>query len=147
MAKFVWIQSPLAVLPPDPTDLVLDTTTLASGTSGQQYSVLLAASGGTTPYLWSLLSGSLPTGITLSAAGLLAGPPSVTGVFPFTIRVTDSAGSPDTDDQAFVLTIDAAASGVAVVNTVLTPGIVGTAYTATLTATGGTGPYTFQHVS
>jgi hypothetical protein len=147
MAKIVLIFHPIDAVPPDPEDLAIETVSLASGTSGVQYSVLLSATSGTTPYTWSKLSGSLPTGITLSAAGLLAGTPSVTGVFTFTIRVTDSAGSPDTDDQAYVLTIDAAPVGVAVVNTVLTPGIVGTAYTATLTATSGTGPYTFQHVS
>jgi hypothetical protein len=59
----------------------------------------LAASGGLPPYSWSIASGTLPAGITLnSSTGRLTGTPSVSGMFPFTVRVTDSASQSDTQD-------------------------------------------------
>src|SRR5208282_5080951 len=51
------------------------------------YSATLSASGGTAPYTWSLTSGSLPAGLTLSGtAGLISGMPSQTGTSSFTIQ-------------------------------------------------------------
>jgi len=72
----------------------LDITTtcpLPGGRLNQPYSVTLQATGGTPPYTWSLASGSLPRGLTLSANGVISGTPTATGLFPFTIKVTDSA--------------------------------------------------------
>jgi hypothetical protein len=149
MAKFVWITFP--VEPPDPEpepDLAITTTSpLTVGTENAQYSVTLQATGGTTPYAWTLQAGSLPTGISLSPAGILDGTPSVEGTFQFTLRVTDSAGSPAHVDLAASLTLLNAATDLQIVNTVLTQGTVGVAYTATLTAINGAPAYTFAHVS
>jgi hypothetical protein len=55
----------LTVDPP----LVVTTTTLPDATENKSYSFQLMASGGVTPYTWSVLSGSLPAGVTLSSAG------------------------------------------------------------------------------
>ena len=53
------------------------------------YSDTLTATGGTTPYTWSVNAGTLPPGLTLSAAGVLSGTPTTTGSYPFTVNVID----------------------------------------------------------
>lgn len=89
------------------SDPTITTTTLANGTTGTAYSVALAATGGILPYSWSVPTGTLPAGVTLSTAGVLAGTPTESGTFNFTARVTDSTGTPKTDDQALTLVINA----------------------------------------
>jgi hypothetical protein len=77
-----------------PAPLTMTTTSLAGGTVSNAYSATLAESGGTTPYTWSITTGSLPGGLTLNAtSGLISGVPTNTGTFSFTVKVTD-AGSP-----------------------------------------------------
>lgn len=60
--------------------------------AGVAYSQTLAASGGTAPYTWAIDAGTLPSGITLSSAGVLSGTPSVNGDFNITFRVFDANG-------------------------------------------------------
>ena len=64
---------------------------LPNGTNGVSYStVTLSATGGQTPYVWSLASGpALPPGLNLDPSGLIYGTPTQSGVFPVTIQVTD----------------------------------------------------------
>ena len=51
----------------------------------------LAASGGTTPYTWSITVGSLPLGLTLaSSTSAISGTPTGTGTSTFTVQVTDA---------------------------------------------------------
>src|SRR6266496_3459307 len=76
---------------------------LPAATKGAAYSKQLAATGGTTPYTWSVGSGALPAGVSLSAAGLISGTPTVTGTFTFNAHVADSAAH--TDDQVLTLTV------------------------------------------
>lgn len=54
------------------------------------YSHQLAITGATAPVVWTVFSGTLPTGVTLSTAGLLAGTPTVAGTFNFVVKVTDA---------------------------------------------------------
>ncbi|MFZ1129755.1 MAG: putative Ig domain-containing protein [Terriglobales bacterium] len=56
-----------------------------------EFHVLLRASGGAPPYVWSVVDGELPEGVTLSPEGLLAGRPSKPGPFTVTLKVEDSA--------------------------------------------------------
>jgi hypothetical protein len=61
--------------------------------TGAYPSQTLQATGGSGAYTWSIVSGAPPTGITLSAAGVLTGTPTVSpGVFSFTVQVKDAAG-------------------------------------------------------
>ncbi len=53
--------------------------------------VTLQAASGTPPYAWSITTGTLPSGLTLSSAGLISGTPSQTGTSTFTVQVTDSS--------------------------------------------------------
>lgn len=60
----------------------ITTTSLPAGSVGTAYSYQLAATGGITPYTWSV-QGTLPAGLSLSAAGLLSGTPTAAGMFYF----------------------------------------------------------------
>ena len=119
-------------------------STLPSGSAGVFYSASLTASGGTQPYRWAITSGALPNGVTLAApTGVISGIPSAAGTFTFSATVTDnnslSAG------QSFTVTI---ASGLVIATpSQLPPGEVNTAYSQTLSATGGTPPYKLWLVS
>jgi len=66
---------------------------LPLATTGAAYSQSFAASGGQPPYTWSIASGSLPNGLTLSSAGALSGTPLNAGIYNFTLEVTDSASA------------------------------------------------------
>jgi autotransporter-associated beta strand protein len=72
---------------------VLDITTgaLPDARTGVSYAQTLAVSGGTGPYVWSVLSGSLPPGLVLGeATGTISGTPGTLGSFAFTAKVTDA---------------------------------------------------------
>jgi plastocyanin len=72
--------------------ITISPTTLPVGIRNVPYSRLLTASGGTAPYVFSVTAGSTPPGITLDAAGGLAGSPTAAGSFAFTATATDAAG-------------------------------------------------------
>src|SRR5262249_8398952 len=78
---------------------------LPSGIAGTSYSMQFQAAGGTGPYGWSLASGVLAQGLTLSSDGLLSGTPTAAGSVSFTIQVTDRSVPQKTASQAFSLTI------------------------------------------
>lgn len=65
-----------------------------SGTVSEAYSHQLTISGGVSPYVITLLSGTFPAGLMISATGLITGTPSAAGVYPFTILVTDAQAIP-----------------------------------------------------
>lgn len=91
--------------------LSITTTSLPSATEGTGYSYTLSATGGTTPYSWTVVSGSLPSSITLQASGLLSGTPSEAGQFTFTVQVSDSSSPPETASQQFTLTVSTSSGG------------------------------------
>src|SRR5439155_16120134 len=58
-------------------------------------SITNSASGGTSPYTFSISSGSLPPGLTLNSAnGVISGTPIIGGTFTYTVRATDNHGCP-----------------------------------------------------
>jgi uncharacterized repeat protein (TIGR01451 family)/CSLREA domain-containing protein len=67
--------------------------TLPNFTIGVSYSQNIIASGGTGPYSYVVGSGGLPTGLTLSTAGVLSGTPTANGSFTFTVLATDANGA------------------------------------------------------
>jgi uncharacterized protein YhjY with autotransporter beta-barrel domain len=71
--------------------LTLSPSTLAQPQINVAYSQQLSAAGGAAPYTYAVTSGATPTGITLSAAGLLSGTPTVAGPYSFTVTATDSS--------------------------------------------------------
>jgi hypothetical protein len=75
-----------------PQQLAIETSSISSAEAGQPYQASLSATGGQTPYKWSV-SGNLPKGVSLSSGGILSGSTSSTGNFAFTATVTDSASN------------------------------------------------------
>ena len=78
---------------PPAQEVAVLTTSLPAATAGAAYSTSFAATGGDAPYFWTVTSGALPPGITLSSDGQLAGTPTVPGTYTFTVQVSDS-GTP-----------------------------------------------------
>lgn len=78
---------------PSVSVLTITTASLPPAAAGEIYAQQLMATGGTAPYKWSMVSGSLPTGVTLSLSGSLAGRPTESGSFTFVVQVIDSAAA------------------------------------------------------
>ena len=93
-----------------PSALVISTQSLSAGTTTVPYSATLAATGGTPPYSWSIATGSLPTGLSLSTSGVISGTPTVAGTFSFSVKVTDSGSPVQTATQALSISITAVGS-------------------------------------
>jgi hypothetical protein len=134
-----------------PATLAITTASLPAGTVASPYpSTTLQASGGVSPYTWALASGSsLPAGLSLSTGGVISGTPATAGSYSLTFVVTDSLTPPDTAQATLALTISGAPSApsappLALTTTTLPNATLNTAYSATLTATGGVTPYTFS---
>jgi hypothetical protein len=70
--------------------LGITTTAVPSATVGTIYSTTLAATGGTPPYTWTLVSGSLPVGLSLSSSGVVSGTPSAATTSTVDLQVSDS---------------------------------------------------------
>jgi hypothetical protein len=82
--------------------VVATSATLLSGFTGGAYAQDLSATGGVTPYTWTLVSGALPAGLAISGAAI-AGTPTTAGTFTFTLQVADAVG--DVTTLAFSLTV------------------------------------------
>ena len=103
------------------------------------YSDQLTASGGTGALTWSVSSGSLPPGLSLSSStGLLSGTPTTAGSYPFTVKITDTAGGSATQPATLVI-----AAVPSLANTAPPAGQAAVAYGDALAVTGGTGPFTW----
>jgi hypothetical protein len=114
---------------------VITTETLPNGEIDIPYSQTLTATGAT-PITWVLQGGSLPTGLSLSSAGVISGTPTITGTFFISVRATNSIGS---DIKNFILTIIGVGSTPPAITTETLPnGEIGVLYNQTLTATGDT---------
>jgi hypothetical protein len=103
------------------------------GVAGVPYSVTLMATGGAGSYQWSATG--LPAGFAISASGTISGTSAAPGAFPIAVTVTDAAGNQA--NQGFTLTF--VLTPLTVATTTLPAGVAGTAYSATLAATGGAG--------
>jgi hypothetical protein len=81
----------------------------------------LEATGGTGPYTWSVVSG-LPPGLAVAPDGTVSGTPTTAGGYEVVVEVTDSAGTPATDQETFGFTITAAVSSMTVTAPTMTYG-------------------------
>ncbi|MBQ4432231.1 MAG: putative Ig domain-containing protein, partial [Synergistaceae bacterium] len=85
------------------------TGTLANAVKGSSYTATPKASNGASPYVWSVSSGNLPTGLKLnSSTGKISGTPSKTGSYTFTIKAKDKNGAAGT--KSFTVKVTASAS-------------------------------------
>jgi hypothetical protein len=88
--------------------LAISTTSLPPSSVQEFYSQALQATGGTSPYAWTIAAGQLPGGIALnSSTGQLAGTPTSAGQYTFTVQVRDS-GAPS-QSAAMTFTVPATA--------------------------------------
>ena len=92
-----------------PADTIA-TTTLPAGTVSKPYAATMTALGGTTPYTFTIASGSLPAGLTLSPSGQITGAPATAGTTKATIMVTDSSSPALTATRALTIRIAKAAT-------------------------------------
>jgi hypothetical protein len=128
-----------------PATLAVATAALPSGTQSSSYSRALQATGGTSPYTWSISSGTLPAGLNLTpSTGLVSGTPTASGNFSFGVTVHDAGSPAQTASATVTLSLVAAGTPLAISSTALPGGTPNQAYIATLNATGGTAPYTWS---
>ena len=124
--------------------LSVTTSSLPSGTVGSSYSQTLVATGGTSPYTWAVTSGSLPGGVSLTS-GIISGIPSWATSYTFTVTATDAATPiPQTTSVTLTITIASAITTLAIATATIPDGSAGSPYAQTLTASGGSGGYTWS---
>lgn len=119
--------------------MVCFTGSLPHTCSDEAYSGVITVVGGTAPYTWALVAGSLPTGLTLSnpsnTTALVSGTPTVPGNYNFQIRATDAQGN--FQQKGFTIYV------VGITTASLPSVTMNEAYSVQLTAAGGLEPYTF----
>ena len=114
---------------------------LPAATLGAAYNQNITASGGSGPYTFAVTVGSLPAGLSLTSAGVLSGTPTAGGSFNFTVTATDSStgSGPFTGAMAYTLSVPPVTPAPGT----LPAATLGAAYNQNITASGGSGPYTF----
>ncbi len=76
--------APLAIAP----------ATLGGAALGTAYTAVLTVTGGSAPFSWTISAGALPAGLGINASsGLISGTPTATGIFNFTVKVTNATQS------------------------------------------------------
>lgn len=125
---------------PLPNDLRIIPDTLPASVINEQYNFVLTASGGTLPYSWFVVGGSLPPGLTLESRGFLSGKPATAGSYPVTIQVADSTAPAKTATRSYTIVI-ASASNLHITTVAQPVGNIDKAYKSQLDAAGGTPPY------
>ncbi|MEN3332321.1 MAG: hypothetical protein V7641_1686 [Blastocatellia bacterium] len=133
-----------AVTPTVASTLSVGTTSMPDATVEVSYNRALVASGGKPDYIWLIDSGALPSGLTLSQAGNIAGTPTTAGTSNFVVKVTDSNNASAT--KALTIVVKPAAP-LTITTTRLPRGSVGTTYSQNLGASGGQTPYNWSQMS
>src|ERR1035438_3925808 len=117
---------------------MITTTSLPTGSTMVPYSQQLVATGGIAPYTWTIPTGTLPAGLSLSPGGLIAGTPTTNGPpMIFTVQVTDSEPTTSPAQATLSITI------LSITTTSLPAATINQPYSATLTASGGIPKYTW----
>lgn len=117
------------------------TSTLPAAGVGAPYSAALQAVDGDGTYQWSVVSGSLPDGLALRSDGRVVGTPGTAGTFTFRVGVSSGGLSGAAD---LVITV---APALAILSSTLPSGVVGSAYSASVSIAGGDGAPSFAVVS
>ena len=108
---------------------------------GSAYDMELVSTGGQSPHAWQVAAGVLPPGLALSSAGRISGIPQAAGQFAFSVRVADGSGR--SASASFALTT---VNALRVLTATLPEVEAGSAYQATMEATGGAPPYRWMVV-
>lgn len=127
----------------------ISTSSMTAGAVGTGYNVTLAASGGISPYTWTITTGTLPAGLTMSTAGVITGSPiaAAAGTSNLTFKATDSGKpTPLTATASLSITV-AAAPAITFGSATPANGTFNAAYTGAIAATGGAGTLTYTIAS
>jgi hypothetical protein len=112
---------------------------------GSPYSFSVTATGGSGALTWELIDGSLPPGLILNpATGVISGTPTANGSFSVVIRVSDSASGGLQQTATYTCAIVVGSQLTLTAVCPATPGIQGSPYSFSVSATGGQGPLTWQ---
>jgi hypothetical protein len=123
----------------------ITSTSFPAATMNAAYTQTLAAAGGAKPYSWSIIQGSLPTGLTLAGAtGIISGTVNAPGSYDFVVKVTDANGNFGT--KALNISTATSSTPVAINTSTLPDATTGITYNTTLIASGGVTPYTWSTV-
>jgi hypothetical protein len=120
---------------------VTSPTTLPAATVNVAYTQQLTASGGSGSYTWTLTAAV--AGFSVSSSGLLTGTPISTTTLSFAVKAADSTNSSNSGTATLSLTVNPAHSQVSIITTTLPAAAVNVAYSEQLSATGGSGSYTW----
>jgi Putative Ig domain len=125
--------------------LKITSTSLIPAARGLSYSQQLTAANGSGAITWTLLSGSLPPGITLSASGLLTGPATTDGTYSFTVQAADSSTPPQVASAAEQIQVG---EPVKIVSSPTLPAAcVNQPYTFAMQSSGGIQPFFWGFIS
>ena len=123
-------------------ELRLNNTALPSGIVGQSYLAQIQATGGHSPYAFSIAGGALPSGTSLGTqTGELSGVPTEAGLSTFDVEVVDIAGA--TARATLTISIVAPSRALLLATSALPRGVELQPYETTLSAIGGTPPYAY----
>ncbi len=122
--------------------ITINPSSLPNATQGAAYNQTITATGGALPRTFSVSAGALPAGLNLSSSGALAGTPTQSGAFNFTIKATDANNCQGT--RVYTLTVNPSCATITVNPASLPAGTVGAAYNQTITASGRVSPHTFS---
>ncbi len=115
-----------------------------AGIAGTAFSETFTSTGGT-PVVTYSTSSTLPTGLSLSSAGVLSGTPTQTGTFPIVVTATDGSGC--TGTGATYNLVISCQTNITVTNPVNTSGTAGTAFSETFTSANTIGAVTYTTAS
>ena len=142
-----WLLSLLLVLFVTPcvaSSVAITTSTVPNGTVKTAYSAAIKASGGCTPYKWAIASGALPAGVSAKVSSTtmslnLAGTPTTAATYSFGVKVTGCGGH--VNQVSYKVAIQPTGSSIAITTSSVPNGMVKTAYSAAIKASGGCTPY------
>ena len=118
---------------------LISSGSLPAASTVAAYSQAFTAAGGTPPYTFT--GSGVPEGMTLTAGGILAGTPKKSGTYPLLIQVADSGGVTASGSFSLLVT---SPPNLSVSSAALSSGVVGIPYADTVSASGGTGAFTWS---
>lgn len=136
-SPMIIIKVPSPTEPIPPGDLQIVTASLPNTNINQPYEEQLQGTGGILPYIWSISSGNLPTGLSL-VDDTIQGIPTVAGSFGFQIKLTDDIGTETTKN--FIIQVS---SDLQIVTSSFPPATIGQFYSQQLVGSGGFTPYSW----